>query len=357
MKIIKNALLFILFISYSFAGHSQELREYVIKKTDVPLTIDGFLTEPEWSAVPYTSIFVDSESGDSVTQNARAQMLWDDQYLYVGFSCEDFDVWSSYEDRDANLWEQENVEIFCDPDGDKHNYIEIEVSPLETIFDQTIDRSWLEGSNNEDKTWDLEGMLVAATVDGTLNEPNDRDSAWYCEIAIPFDELASFALPLPSPPLDGDQWRIQLARYDRNHDDEGNLPEPDQAEPAIWNPTEQPSFHVPEKFGRVLFSSESASKPSADHFGSFPAGTGLTGIYPNPCSSHCNIEFEMGTDAWMKIEILNSQGSVIDKLYNQFTPGGSHSIRWEAGHFNPGIYFCRISTKEGSINKKILLIP
>jgi hypothetical protein len=53
---------------------------YVAVKTAAPLTIDGKLDEPAWTAAKWTEPFVDIEgaSKPKPALNTRAKMLWDD---------------------------------------------------------------------------------------------------------------------------------------------------------------------------------------------------------------------------------------------------------------------------------------
>ena len=62
-----------------------------------PLSIDGRLTDPAWSAAPWTDDFVDIE-GDlkpAPRYRTRVKMLWDDEYLYIGAELEEPHVWAN----------------------------------------------------------------------------------------------------------------------------------------------------------------------------------------------------------------------------------------------------------------------
>ena len=38
-------------------------------------------------------------------------------------------------------------------------------------------------------SWDIPGLITSVHVDGTLNDPRDKDRSWSIEIAIPWKSL------------------------------------------------------------------------------------------------------------------------------------------------------------------------
>jgi hypothetical protein len=61
--------------------------------------------------------------------------------------------------------------------------------------------------------WDLEGLVHAVELRGTLNDPRDRDAGWRVELALPWASLA----PLvggSSPPRPGEIWRLECSRFE-----------------------------------------------------------------------------------------------------------------------------------------------
>jgi hypothetical protein len=237
----------ILFALLWFHPHSycQEIREYLVKKTISALKIDGRLTEPEWEAASATEKFVTPDSGKATRLSTHAKFLWDDTYLYIGIMCENSDIEATITKRDAALWKEEVVEIFCDPDGDGLDYIELEVNPLGTVLDLFMHKPYSAGGWS-DVNWNLKGLKSAVCIYGTINHPMDVDTQWTCEIAIPFNELAFLAPTMSFPPRDGDSWRVLVTRY--NYARDGSF------EKSSWNKMNSSSFHIPSKFGRIYFS-------------------------------------------------------------------------------------------------------
>jgi hypothetical protein len=110
------------------------------------LAIDGRLDEPAWKAARSTGPFVDVRSGaenPAIPTQGNARLLWDDQFLYVGFEVTDKKIHGGWPAgaKDPHLWEKDTVEIMFDPDGDGDNkdYYEIQINPQNLVFDTQYD--------------------------------------------------------------------------------------------------------------------------------------------------------------------------------------------------------------------------
>ena len=95
---------------------------YAVERADESLVIDGNLDEFSWEkAIQINNLELILNDYDQVLFPTRAKMLWDREYFYFAFVCQDADMWAIYENEDDHLWEEEVVEIFIDPDGDGKN--------------------------------------------------------------------------------------------------------------------------------------------------------------------------------------------------------------------------------------------
>jgi hypothetical protein len=230
----------------------------------------------------------------------------------------------------------------------------MEFNPLGTIFDQVVDHSWMEGDNNEDRSWNLQGLKVGVSVAGTVNDVSDTDTAWYCEVAIPYDSLGDTILPAASRPADGVSWRLQLARYNRNRDSQGNVT--GDPETSLWNMTGNPWFHVPSRFGRILFSEELVTSvsgmvvcPSAN------MKEMKLNVYPNPVEKDATITFSLGEEKFVTVKIVNILGKTVETVTERTFSAGQYRLRWIPGSLPPGVYFCEIRTDLLHEVKKIFL--
>ena len=99
------------------------------------MTIDGQLNEAIWKKAPYTSWWKLPSGQAGPAPKTRAKFAWDDEHLYVAVECDDSDVWGTLTKRDSDTWTQEVVELFIDADGQKKDYIELQVTPANVVFD------------------------------------------------------------------------------------------------------------------------------------------------------------------------------------------------------------------------------
>ena len=137
-------------------------------------------------------------------------MLWDDEFLYFGADLEEPHLWGTLEERDAVIFQDNDFEVFIDPDGDTHAYFEIEINALNTVWDLLLIQPYRDGGPAV-HAWDIAGLRTAVDLRGTINRPDDRDEGWSIEMAIPWKMLAE-AAPRRARPRAGDQWRINFSR-------------------------------------------------------------------------------------------------------------------------------------------------
>ena len=204
----------------------------------MPPIIDGVLGSA-WDAAERTSLW-ENCSGEAPVQSTWFRALWDEQALYVAFECEDNDIWGDMTEHDAPIYEQEVVEVFIDANSDGIGYMELEVSPLNTVFDLYM--LLYNGRRKGLLDWDCQGLQTAVSVEGDATRRGSIDKCWVVEMAIPLAEL----LTAPHiPPQSGDVWRTNFYRIDR--------PVTGGWELSAWSPTGREDFHMPERFGRFMF--------------------------------------------------------------------------------------------------------
>ncbi len=240
-----------------------EVRHYTCYRAPAPLVVDGRLSETAWVAAPWSEAFVDIRGAEhpAPESRTRVKLLWDDTYLYVGAELEEPDVWATLTARDAVIYQDDDFEVFIDPDGDTHFYYEVEINAFGTVWDLLLEKPYRDGGPAV-SAWDMAGMRSAVAVDGTVNLPGDRDSGWSVELALPWAALAAYA-PERRPPRDGEQWRINFSRVDwdvevaqgryRKMMDPGTgRPRPEHN--WVWSPQGAVNMHMPERWGIVQFS-------------------------------------------------------------------------------------------------------
>ena len=242
-------------------------RRAVCYRTPTPLQIDGRLREHAWNAAPWSDAFVDIDGTRPPPLATRVKMLWDDEFFYFGADLEEPDLWATLETRDSVIFQDNDFEVFIDPDGDTHAYFEIEVNALNTVWDLLLIQPYRDGGPAI-HAWDIAGLRTAVDLRGTINRPEDRDEGWSIEIAIPWRMLAE-AAPRRARPRAGDQWRVNFSRvqwqldvrdgrYSKRLD--AKTGKPLAEDNWVWSPQGAINMHMPERWGLVQFSDAGAGE-------------------------------------------------------------------------------------------------
>lgn len=234
-------------------------REYTCRRATGPISIDGRLDEAAWRRAPETALFIDIE-GDRRPRPrlaTRARMLWDDQYFYIAARMEEPHVSATLTKRDSIIFHDNDFEVFIDPDGDRNEYYEIEINALNTVWDLFLPKPYRDGGSARNE-WDLAGIKTAVAIDGTLNDPRDRDRGWTVELALPWKGLAEYARR-PSPPHPGDRWRVNFSRVEWRYqvvDNQYRKLPGTKEDNWVWSPQGVIDMHRPEHWGFVRFAPE-----------------------------------------------------------------------------------------------------
>jgi len=229
--------------------------------------IDGDVTDAVWSNVPWTDDFTDIEGDRQPVPyyKTRCKLIWDKDYLYIAAVIKDPDVWAYVKNHDEVVFQDDDFEIFIDPLNTTHQYFELEVNAINTIWDLYLPKAYRNlGSGLT--SWES-GVRSAVKVQGTVNNPSDKDQGWTVEMAIPYSKLN-----VKKAPEEGEFWRINFSRvqwettvskgkYIKNKDAAGkNLPEHNW----VWSPQGLIAMHYPERWGYLTFSSaaDGAAQPA-----------------------------------------------------------------------------------------------
>lgn len=175
-----------------------------------PIVVDGNFAKAVWREAEPVEFFV-PVTGGWPQSRTEAGMLWDEQYLFVGFKAYDKDIYACHTERDAATCQDDVLEVFFKTIPEEEPYYNFEINARNTVYDAYSIRRNAAGGGHRWKRWDCAGLKSAVTVQGTLNDPSDVDEFWTLEMAIPF---ASLDLGGRVRPEAGQQWRFHLARYD-----------------------------------------------------------------------------------------------------------------------------------------------
>lgn len=238
--------------SGSFLAFAQTPKRYTCARAPSAIRIDGKLDDAAWAKAPWTDWFIDIR-GDASPKprfRTRAKMLWDDDFLYIAAELEEPDVWATLTEHDSVIFHDNDFEVFLNPTGDTLNYFEFEINALNTGWDLFLSKPYRHGGK-ADNGWEIPGLRTAVAVDGTINDPRDRDRGWTVEIAFPwtaFRERSGKGRPSP-----GDEWRINFSRVEwQSRDKPPKAPEDNW----VWSPQGEINMHIPERWGFVRFSKD-----------------------------------------------------------------------------------------------------
>lgn len=264
-------------------------RRYVAGQAQGKITIDGKANEPSWKMARWTDYFADI-SGDIAPKprfRTRAKIVWDDGFLYVYAEMEEPHVWATLTKKNSRIFDENDFEVFVDPNGDNHNYYEFEMNALNTIWELALTRPYWDGPGLRNPE-NLDGTASAVHVRGTLNNAADTDEGWSVEIAIPMRGLGRYADGQACPPKNGDQWRLGFSRVQwRVKIVDGKAHRmPGREDNWVWSPVGIVNMHRPERWGYVQFST---NPPGRDRFNPDPTEAArelLMGIYHRQRSYH-----------------------------------------------------------------------
>ena len=122
---------------------STETRQIRATRIAEPITIDGRLDEPAWSAAIAATDFRQQEpnEGTPASEKTEVRILFDDKNLYVGiraFDSEPANINARELVRDASFSNDDKVEILLDTNRDRRNAFRFAVNPLGTQQDALI---------------------------------------------------------------------------------------------------------------------------------------------------------------------------------------------------------------------------
>ncbi len=243
-------------------SHDNMYKSYVAYKTTETVTIDGNVNEESWEKASWSNVFIDIEGVKKPMYQTQVKMIWDEKYFYILAKMEEPHVWGDIKKHDAVIFHNNDFEVFVDPNGDTHNYYELEINALNTIWDLFMTKPYRDPGNNAINDWHITGLKSAVSIDGTLNDASDIDNGWTLEIAIPWSVYKT-SYHQNIVPVDK-FWRVNFSRVNWNHDivdgaysrkKDGKgkyLPEYNW----VWSPQGVINMHEPEKWGYVYFSSK-----------------------------------------------------------------------------------------------------
>jgi hypothetical protein len=213
---------------------------YVVHRARAAIAVDGKLDDAAWKNAATVELRFPWERQTGAKQKTTVRLLWNDEFLFAGYDCEDADIVAHYTERDDPTYKDDAVELFLNPDPAQEWYYGMEMNARAVLYDYfyAFPRMLLKRVN-------FNGVKIATHIRGTLNVTGDKDEGWSLEVAIPWANFEELARKLP--PVAGSVWRANMNRWDGT--------EPDRRL-SLWSDSglESPSPHNPARFGELAFS-------------------------------------------------------------------------------------------------------
>lgn len=197
---------------------SEETKTAVCLLIDKAPAVDGRLDDEAWKAAPVQTDFMSLATGEDSPLRTEVRIVSDGSRIYFAFHCVEpkYGELRAYAtERDADVWQDDAVEVFLDTTLDRKPYFQVIANTLGTIQD----------FESRDPTWN--GDVQAAVRKGK--------GFWDIEIAISLASMKAKVGPNVT-------WGLNLCR-DR---------QPEPQENSSWTHVGH-SFHNPSKFGTLKF--------------------------------------------------------------------------------------------------------
>jgi len=174
------------------AGWAQTVPTYEVKRASRPIVVDGKLDDPAWKAAPPMEFQFPWSRQTGAKQKTLARVLWDDQFLYAAYDCDDADIVAHFTERDDPTYKDDAVEIFINPVPSQTFYYGMEMNARAVLFDYfyVFPKALLKRLN-------FTGVQLASHIRGTLNQTGDPDRGWSLEVAIPWVNFEELTRKLP----------------------------------------------------------------------------------------------------------------------------------------------------------------
>lgn len=197
--------------------------------TDIALSADP--ASVSWKNAPAVIATGDAFGREQPEARTEVRSLWTDRDLYFLFVSHFETLYPRTHPNPKKevwgLWDYDVAEVFIGDDFKNIEvYKEFEVSPDGEFVDLAVDRR--KKGNEVDWTWNS-GFQYKTRIDR-------QNKIWVCEMRIPWKTIDRRA------PVAGNELRLNLYRI------EGGPP---HRKEVAWQAVGNPSFHTPERFGRL----------------------------------------------------------------------------------------------------------
>ncbi|MBU0478018.1 hypothetical protein KKC91_05580 [bacterium] len=200
---------------------------YIAKRTSSPPKIDGYLSDACWTKAQKATDYVEYTTDKQASLQSVAMVTYDDKKIYFGFILYEENLSKlliKAKTRDSAVWGDDCLELFLDTKRDYYSYYHFIMNPKGVFYDGSTPGGYESYSAAWNGTWN-----------GKARIQSSKDY-WTGEASIDYSSL-NVKFPTCS-----EAWGINFNRARRA----------DKTELSCWSLTLK-SFHVPERFGYLVF--------------------------------------------------------------------------------------------------------
>jgi hypothetical protein len=106
----------------------------------------------------------------------------------------------------------------------------------------------------------------------------------------------------------------------------------------------------------VMYRDTLTYETGIEEHGNIPASFWLIQNYPNPFNSETTIKFNLQKRGNVKLEIYDILGSRVATVLDENREAGSYAVNWNANGMASGVYYYKLTTKDGAISKQMVLV-
>ncbi|MCF8226451.1 MAG: carbohydrate binding family 9 domain-containing protein [Bacteroidales bacterium] len=176
-------------------------QEITACKIQEPPIIDGILDEKCWeNTIPVTGFFQrEPENGMPATVDTEIYVAYDSQHLYIGIRCfsDPEDITANELARDADLSNDDRVQVILDTYNDKRNAYWFQIGPRGSIGDAIVSENGAAFNKAWDGLWTGKARIHA--------------EGWDAELELPFKTF-NF-----DPEIE--KWGFKLIRYQKSNEE------------------------------------------------------------------------------------------------------------------------------------------
>jgi len=95
---------------------------------------------------------------------------------------------------------------------------------------------------------------------------------------------------------------------------------------------------------------------SGESGSSFPADMQLLTLFPNPITQSTTINYLLGSEMNIRLEVYNQLGEYIATVEQGFRTRGVQSVHYNTSHLPAGTYYLRLSSANASTSKSMVIV-